>query len=40
MIIRSLSNKLRQHDWFIVFVEVFLLAAGLLAAFQVNRWWE
>jgi hypothetical protein len=40
VIIRSLSNKLRRHDWFIVFVEVLLLAAGLLAAFQVDRWWE
>ncbi|MFC1689637.1 hypothetical protein ACFL07_08290, partial [Pseudomonadota bacterium] len=40
MIFRSLSKNLREHDWFIVFVEVFLLAAGLLAAFQVDRWWE
>ena len=40
MIFHSLSNKLRQHDWFIVFIEVFLLAGGLLAAFQVDRWWE
>jgi hypothetical protein len=40
MIFLSLSNKLRQHDWSIIFVEVFLLAAGLLAAFQVDRWWE
>ena len=40
MIFRWLSKSLRQHDWFIVFVEVVLLAAGLLAAFQVDRWWE
>jgi len=40
MIFRALISKLRQGDWFILLVEVFLLAAGLLAAFQVDRWWE
>jgi hypothetical protein len=40
MILRSLLNQLRRNDWFVVLVEIFLLAAGLLAAFQVDRWWE
>jgi hypothetical protein len=40
MIFRSLISKLRQGDWFIFLLEVVLLAAGLVAAFQVDRWWE
>jgi hypothetical protein len=40
MIIRSLFKGFRGHDWFIVLVEVMLLAIGLLAAFQVDRWRE
>jgi len=40
MIFRSLISKLRQGDWFMFIIEVFLLVAGLLAAFQVDRWWE
>jgi hypothetical protein len=40
MIFRSLFNQLRQGDWSIVVVEVLLLVIGLLAAFQVDRWWE
>ncbi len=40
MIFRSLLGRLKRHDWSIVFFEVFLLAIGLLAAFQVDRWWE
>lgn len=40
MIMHSMFQKLRGHDWSIVLVEVLLLALGLLAAFQVDRWWE
>ena len=40
MILRSLLYKLRGHDWFTVLAEVFLLAVGLVVAFQVDRWWE
>ena len=40
MILRSLLNQLRRRDWFVVLAEIFLLAVGLLAAFQVDRWWE
>lgn len=40
MIFRRIFQNLRNHDWSIVVFEVLLLAIGLLAAFQVDRWWE
>lgn len=40
MILGSIIKNLRRHDWFVVVMEVTLLAIGLLAAFQIDRWWE
>lgn len=38
--LHSIIANLRQHNWSIIVGEVLLLAIGLLAAFQVDRWWE
>jgi hypothetical protein len=40
MLITRLAHFLRQHDWFAVFVETFVVIFGLLLAFQLDRWWE
>jgi len=40
MLVRSFSRHIREHDWLAVFVEVIVVAVGLLMAFQVDRWWE
>ncbi|MEE9578401.1 MAG: hypothetical protein V3W24_02415 [Gemmatimonadota bacterium] len=40
MLVRSFSRHIRDHDWLAVIVEVFVVAVGLLMAFQVDRWWE
>ena len=36
----ALLLNLRRHNWPIIIGEVSLLAIGLVAAFQVDRWWE
>lgn len=40
MFVRRLAKSIRNRDWFLVLVEVFVLMVGLVAAFQVDRWWE
>jgi hypothetical protein len=40
MFVRRLIDHFRQHDWFFVAVEMLVVLAGILLAFQVDRWWE
>ena len=40
MFIRRLARGIRGQDWFTVMVELFVVMVGLVAAFQVDRWWE
>jgi hypothetical protein len=40
MLVRRSIDYFRRHDWFAVFVELFVVVVGLLLAFQIDRWWE
>lgn len=40
MFIRRLGQSIRKQDWFTILVELVVVMVGLLAAFQVDRWWE
>lgn len=40
MIIGRLTKGVRERDWFAVVVELLVVIVGILAAFQVDRWWE
>lgn len=40
MFIRRLAQSIRRQDWFVVLMEIFVVMVGLVAAFQVDRWWE
>lgn len=40
MFIRRLARSIRGQDWFTVVVEILVVMIGLVAAFQVDRWWE
>ncbi|MGI9263486.1 MAG: hypothetical protein ACR2QU_01070 [Gammaproteobacteria bacterium] len=40
MFIRRLARGIRGQDWFTVTIELFVVMVGLVAAFQVDRWWE
>ena len=40
MFIRRLGKSIRSQDWVAVLVELLVVMVGLVAAFQVDRWWE
>jgi hypothetical protein len=40
VILQRIARYIRTHDWFAVVVEVVVVMAGLLMAFQLDRWWE
>lgn len=40
MMLHSLASNLRKQNWSVVVVELIVVIAGLLLAFQVDRWWE
>jgi len=40
VLIRRLAQGFRNQDWFAVVVELLVVIVGLVAAFQVDRWWE
>jgi hypothetical protein len=40
MLIRNLAKRIRDQDWLIVVVELLVVMIGLVAAFQIDRWWE
>lgn len=40
MFIRRLGRGIRRQDWLTVLLEILVVMLGLVAAFQVDRWWE
>lgn len=38
--LKKIAAYLRQHDWFAVGIEVFVVMIGLMLAFQLDRWRE
>ncbi len=40
MIIRRIGQSIRGQDWYTVVVELLVVMIGLVAAFQVDRWWD
>ena len=40
MFVRRLAEGSRRQDWFAVLIEILVVIIGLVAAFQVDRWWE
>lgn len=40
MFVRRLATFIRRQDWAAVLLEIFVVMVGLVAAFQVDRWWE
>jgi hypothetical protein len=40
VIIGRLTEGVRERDWFAVVVELLVVIVGIVAAFQVDRWWE
>ncbi|MFT5609355.1 MAG: uncharacterized membrane protein YfbV (UPF0208 family), partial [Parvicella sp.] len=38
MILRRLSNAVRQQDWFTVVVEILIVVMGVFIGLQVNNW--
>jgi len=40
MILRKIAQGIREHDWFVVLVELMVVVIGLMMAFQVDRWRE
>ncbi|NNC37934.1 MAG: hypothetical protein EX271_06750 [Acidimicrobiales bacterium] len=40
MLLRSLTKHVRDQNWFAVFLDFFIVVAGILIAFQVTNWNE
>ncbi len=40
MFVRRVAQSIRGQDWFAVVVELLVVVVGLVAAFQIDRWWE
>ena len=40
MFVRRLGQSIRDQNWFAVMVELLVVMVGLVAAFQVDRWWD
>ena len=40
MLLKRISQYIRNHDWFAVLVELFIIIIGLMMAFQLDRWRE
>jgi len=40
MLLRSLSKHVRDQNWFAVFLDFFIVVAGILIAFQITNWSE
>ncbi len=38
MLIRRLSEALRRQDWFVVLIEILIVAVGIVAGLQANEW--
>ena len=40
MLLRSLTKHVRDQNWFAVFLDFFIVVAGILIAFQITNWNE
>jgi hypothetical protein len=40
MILQKIAKGIREHDWFVVVVELLVVVIGLMMAFQLDRWRE
>ncbi|MFT5140113.1 MAG: hypothetical protein ACI9H8_002042 [Lysobacterales bacterium] len=40
MILQKIARGIREHDWFVVVVELLVVVIGLMMAFQLDRWRE
>ena len=40
MRLRSLTKHVRDQNWFAVFLDFFIVVAGILIAFQITNWNE
>ena len=40
MLLKRISQYIRNHDWFAVLVELLIIIIGLMMAFQLDRWRE
>jgi len=40
MLLRSITKHVKDQNWFAVFLDFFIVVAGILIAFQVNNWNE
>ena len=38
MLLRSISKHVKDQNWFAVFLDFFIVVAGILIAFQINAW--
>ena len=38
MRLRSLTKHIREQNWFAVFLDFFIVVAGILIAFQITEW--
>ena len=40
MLLRSLTKHVKDQNWFAVFLDFFIVVAGILIAFQITNWNE
>ena len=40
MLLRSITKHVREQNWFAVFLDFFIVVAGILIAFQITNWNE
>ena len=40
MILRRITKHVRDQNWFAVFLDFFIVVAGILIAFQITNWNE
>ena len=38
MLLRSITKHVREQNWFAVFLDFFIVVAGILIAFQITEW--
>ena len=40
MLLRSITKHVKDQNWFAVFIDFFIVVAGILLAFQITNWSE
>ena len=40
MLLRSIKKHVKDQNWFAVFLDFFIVVAGILIAFQITNWNE